>query len=830
MGRPVVRVAASHHHHHHHRPHSPWQGGPSSPRAAGNALNNSGNAWRPAAARADEHQLTDEASPLEQEGVRAALNAIHGDASPRERRPTSPRMVTSKFSLLPEKSWEVMWQWKHKTGYKDYDNVTTKKIENAFQCGQTMVRVKTGKKGSTPMELFFFDMIQYDPVTGNQRDIRRVGPDSLYEKCGRRWLRWWIRWTQSHNYGHKGSFSQYKERKAELVHGQPRPLKSERECYKERGCFARIATSGLFYVITASMILFNMIWLGIDTQFNDSDTVQASDVSFQVVEYILGTYFLLELVVRYGAFRATHDAFHDLWFVFDFALVIIAAIELVAFPMLDKLVFNSQVNKSGERILRFGRLFKIARVGRTGRLLRVFPEIMVQLKAMLFAMKTVFWTLMLLLMLLYVFGIVCTNLAADNDALHDDFGTLQYSGWSLMMQGVFLDSPTTLLNRVVLEDRILCGVFIIFICLCSFMVLNMFIGILCTVVEEVSSAEKEEQAVFYLKTALSDILECHDEKGNQTLRKSEFELLMKNPEMHVILTRFGVDVNDLQLMTDTLFEEHDFDVGNQRSSFTDHMTGSITGSEMPGDDSAMDLKDATMAIYNKRERELSWGEFFAVIMRLRGSNSAKVTDIVDLREYVTGGMFRQREYFSQRLEQLEGQLTMLGLERSHCVQTFKLDSPDAAATGGIAPVVSSKDTPNAGQLEVLLAKLSEISSSQQQIIRRQHEVEEEVRTWQSELGSRQQGLGRQMKEVSDQLNGLRRTFGDLSSDDSADMNRPTEVDAFSPVAPVQKMGAKARSSRTDESPQAQRMPTSIISSSNDLSMPGVPSSLPLTDD
>eukprot|EP00403_Amphidinium_massartii_P021618 CAMPEP_0178394726 /NCGR_PEP_ID=MMETSP0689_2-20121128/12855_1 /TAXON_ID=160604 /ORGANISM="Amphidinium massartii, Strain CS-259" /LENGTH=854 /DNA_ID=CAMNT_0020015365 /DNA_START=71 /DNA_END=2635 /DNA_ORIENTATION=+ len=811
------------------------------------AWSQSGSSWRPAGGSKEvAHAATSpgqpgaELAPLEKEGVKEALNAIGADDSPRtDRRPTSPRMVRSRLTLFPSKTWDVMWQWKHdKRGYQDYPAAITRKIENAFQNGYTTVRVKSGKKGSTPMELFFFDMIQYDPRTGNHRDIRRVGPDSIYQQLGRKILRVFNRWSQTNN-AHKGDFAEYKERKAELIYGHRRHMKSERECYKEKSCFASIATSGLFSFVTAFMILFNMVWLGIDTQFNDADTVQQSDWPFQVVEYFLGCYFTAELLIRFGAFRYTRDALHDWWFMFDFLLVITAGVELIVFPILDQYVFKNGVNKSGASVLRFGRLFKIARVGRTGRLLRVFPEIMVQIKAMMYAMKTVFWTLMLLFMLLYVFGIICTNLAADNGSLDEDFGNLRYSVWSLTMQGVFLDSPTDLLNRVVDEDRVLCIVFIIFICLCSFMVLNMFIGILITVVEEVSSAEKEEQAVFFLKSALTDILECHDEKGNQSLRKSEFKLLMDNPEMHDILTRFGVHVNDLKLMTDTLFEDHEFEFDVPRRGF-DSMTGSMTateGASAQEEPNSANLYDSMKS--GPSERELKWDEFFSVILRFRGSNGAKVTDIVDLREYVTGGMQRQREYLSQRLEHLESCFNNFNqAQRVQSVQTLKFvdSSPDLGATNATAAGASPfGGSPTSSQLEVLMATLGEISAGQQQLISRQQQVEEDIQVWQQDLVAKQQALGRQMREVSEHISSLRRTFGDLSSDvsEGTEVQRAIgEVDGFYPVSPIAAgrqdapKPSSASSSRKAESPHKaagkQQAPTDSAAAASGREMPPPP--------
>ncbi|CAE7556770.1 unnamed protein product, partial [Symbiodinium natans] len=50
----------------------------------------------------------------------------------------------------------------------------TARIEDAYQRGLGNVRLKTGKMDDTPMELFFHEMIQFDPKTTNKRKIRRL--------------------------------------------------------------------------------------------------------------------------------------------------------------------------------------------------------------------------------------------------------------------------------------------------------------------------------------------------------------------------------------------------------------------------------------------------------------------------------------------------------------------------------------------------------------------------------------------------------------------------------------------------------------------------------
>mmetsp|Transcript_26598 Transcript_26598/g.35832 ORF Transcript_26598/g.35832 Transcript_26598/m.35832 type:complete len:230 (-) Transcript_26598:194-883(-) len=123
----------------------------------------------------------------------------------------------------------------------------------------------------------------------------------------------------------------------------------------------------------------------------------------------------------------------------------------------------------------------------------------------------------------------------------------------------------------------------------------MLVGILFQVVADVSEAETLKNETYYLRYNLLDILECYDKDGDQTIGKEEFKVLMKNPEVHEILGKFGTDVQDLTTLADVLFED-------------------MTAESDQG--------------------KLSFEELLQVVLRLRGARSASVTDIVQLREYL----------------------------------------------------------------------------------------------------------------------------------------------------------------------------------------------------
>jgi len=70
------------------------------------------------------------------------------------------KSLISMNSMSPWEKYErqgrhYSWQWEHRTGFRDYDMAANVRIEEAFQRGESKVRLKTGKNGTTPMEMAF---------------------------------------------------------------------------------------------------------------------------------------------------------------------------------------------------------------------------------------------------------------------------------------------------------------------------------------------------------------------------------------------------------------------------------------------------------------------------------------------------------------------------------------------------------------------------------------------------------------------------------------------------------------------------------------------------
>merc|ERR1712190_87386 len=105
--------------------------------------------------------------------------------------------------------------------------------------GDSKVRLRSGKKGSeTPMEIFFVDMIQFDPISESTRKVKRVGEKWSWRTQARRSVMEVFRaWYTGKPW--RESFDAYKVRRHCILEGdvpqRNMEASSEWQLYHEQG-------------------------------------------------------------------------------------------------------------------------------------------------------------------------------------------------------------------------------------------------------------------------------------------------------------------------------------------------------------------------------------------------------------------------------------------------------------------------------------------------------------------------------------------------------------------------------------------------------------------
>ncbi|CAJ1422268.1 unnamed protein product, partial [Effrenium voratum] len=407
--------------------------------------------------------------------------------------------------------------------------------------------------------------------------------------------------------------------------------------YKQSGLFQKIARHPWFENITMFIIGIYAMWMAVDTDLNRAEVILQADAVFFVAEQIFCLYFFVELVIRFLAFKAKRNCLRDAWFVFDFLLVITMVLE--TWVMTAVLLVTGAGTSSGllsnASILRLARLMRLSRLFRMARLLRMVPELLILVKAIAAAMRSVGFTLLLLVIVLYVFGIGFTQLLRGSLVGSDTFPGVFLSMQSLFLHGTLLDSISDLVADFITQEQYLAlALLYAFLILSAITIANMLIGVICEVITAVAAAEKEAIQITWVKETLNRVMGCTDENFDGKLQKSEFFMIAQDKDAVRALKELGVDVFTLIDFADMIFEEP----GEAKRCVEDAGCIEFRSSEVPKQDAG-----------ESGEAELSFADFMEVILQFRGTNMATVKDMVDLRKWFT---LQYRQMLKSDLEEI----------------------------------------------------------------------------------------------------------------------------------------------------------------------------------
>lgn len=317
------------------------------------------------------------------------------------------------------------------------------------------------------------------------------------------------------------------------------------------GICVTIVESWQFYSISMLMISINAVYIGIDADWNDAETLYTATWGFQLCEQTFCTFFFTELMIRLGAFKNKLDFVKDKWVCLDIVTVTLVVAETWIYPnVLQTFTKNQTTGQIGG----MGRMIRLVRLVRIGKLFQVFPELVTMVKGMVAGIRSVHAALMILLLLVYIFAIVLNIVAGDEDEVQHFFGTVRGSMVTLLVNGVLLDNVSVMTRALIDVANVPAIIFLaIFILLSALTVMNMVIGVLCEVVIDVSAEEKESHAKEKMQKTLFVMLQELDADNSGELSKEEVQSVIKLPEAVAIMNDIQVDTQYLLDVSEMLF-------------------------------------------------------------------------------------------------------------------------------------------------------------------------------------------------------------------------------------------------------------------------------------
>jgi len=307
-------------------------------------------------------------------------------------------------------------------------------------------------------------------------------------------------------------------------------------------------------------------------------------------------------------------------------------------------------------VMRMARMLRLLRMARVARLCKAMPELLILVKAMVASIRSCFFVFLLLAMMLYIFGIFFRQLTAGTPAGEAYFTSVLSSMHTLWLDGTLLDNTSQIVDALWEEGIALVLIFYVFVLLSALTLMNMLVGVLVEVVSAVAATEREGLTVSFVKAKLLEIIErsgC-DENHDGEISKEEFKRLLDYPQACQAFMDIGVDVF-------CLIDNIDYIFSDDPDSFAED-----------------------------REKLLSFEEFMELVLELRGSNTATVKDIIELRKFlaqshraVTGEVRSSTRMLrdSGRLRRRPTRLTSDGSAASCLSTRVRAFAPDASVDG-----------------------------------------------------------------------------------------------------------------------------------------------------
>jgi voltage-gated sodium channel len=210
-----------------------------------------------------------------------------------------------------------------------------------------------------------------------------------------------------------------------------------------------------FEAVITTLIIINAITLGLETS---ASVMARFGGVLEILDMLVLTVFVVELLARFAVYRLSF--FRDPWRIFDFFVVAVT-------------LFPATGNLSVLRALRILRVL---------RLISIVPSLRRVVSGLVAALPGMGSIVLLLSLVFYVFAVMATKLFAAT--FPETFGTLGSSAYTLF-EIMTMDSWSTGTVRPMLDVHPYAWLFFLpFIVLTSFAVLNLFIGIIVSAMQE----------------------------------------------------------------------------------------------------------------------------------------------------------------------------------------------------------------------------------------------------------------------------------------------------------------------------------------------------------
>ncbi|CAJ1448643.1 unnamed protein product [Effrenium voratum] len=331
----------------------------------------------------------------------------------------------------------------------------------------------------------------------------------------------------------------------------------------------------------AMVVLTNSIYLGVQLEYHSVAQDAKADGVFLAVHLCYALIFTLEVLLRLvadGPWQYFWSA-DWAWNLLDIFVVTSSWVELVIDALTpghpDSPNRGTNSNLRLMRLLRVGRLFRVVRIIRV---VRLFRSLRTLVQSLVGTLKSLFWAMLLLFLIMYIFAILFTDAVLNHVVSHKNeaslgqseadavkfFGTLHDAVLTLFQtisDGLTWNVPASALASIELGGTWV-TLFYFYVAFCSFAVLNvMTTGVFCN--SAIKAAESDHEMVVQslvqtrmeLKDLVSNLFYKIDKRGQGQITFTEFEKFFEDESVKAFFESLQIGAMDAW----TLFVSLDMD-------------------------------------------------------------------------------------------------------------------------------------------------------------------------------------------------------------------------------------------------------------------------------
>lgn len=322
----------------------------------------------------------------------------------------------------------------------------------------------------------------------------------------------------------------------------------------DSNALTRLAKSHNFQVGVGVVIMINTLVMAVKADNQDWQ-------GWPFVENALLIFFVVELLLRLQAYRGEFFTNQDkYWNIFDLTVVLLGVLDL----WVIQVFFDLQ--HAHAKVAKFVTVLRVVRILRILRLLRLFktfPELHLLALGLVQSIVVVFWISLLFVILMVVAAIFCTTMTGhDADSwpdivdnpdcnkqlIEEYFGTMLRS-MTTLFQFVTLDDWSRIARCVTKSQPFMQIFFIIYILITAFTTLSLLTGVVSEQIlaatkkeEEEQTERREEQNQFFRE--VKKMFKKADHDDSHTITRQEFQDMLQEHDMHVILQRHHIDLEE----------------------------------------------------------------------------------------------------------------------------------------------------------------------------------------------------------------------------------------------------------------------------------------------